>query len=189
VFVRPLAPADFEACLDLFTVVAGEGHYLATEAPVNRREIRLRWEALLRTGEGALFVAKEVDGAPPAGLAAMVGRGRPELGMLVAPGHRRHGVGSVLLAACLSWARAAGAMEVVLHVFPHNEAAIALYRKHGFEARARILRAYARRNGERWDAIRMVRSLDTGRSLYAPRDGGGWPGSRQPARLTRNRLA
>ena len=176
--VRPLSPANLEACLDLFTAVAEEGHYLATEPPVNRRELRLRWEALLRTGEGALLVAEEAAGAPPAGLAVLVGRARPELGMLVAPACRRHGVGSALLTACLAWARAAGAREVVLHVFPHNEAAIALYRKHGFEDRGRILRAYARRNGERWDAIRMVRALDGGRALYAPREQGGWPGSR-----------
>jgi len=164
--------------LDLFTAVAEEGRYLATEAPVNRREIRLRWEALLRTGDGALLLAEEAGGVPPSGLAALVGRARPELGMLVSPGRRRQGVGTALLTACLAWARGAGAREVVLHVFPHNEAAIALYRKLGFEDRGRILRAYARRNGERWDAIRMARALDAGRSLYAPRDAVGWPGSR-----------
>ena len=52
-----------------------------------------------------------------------------------------------------------GAREVVLHVFPHNAAAIALYRKHGFEDRGVVSAAYPRRNGERWDAIRMVRVI------------------------------
>jgi ribosomal protein S18 acetylase RimI-like enzyme len=156
--VRTVERADFPACLDLFTRVAEEGRWIATEAPVDRREVRLRWEALIRGGEGALLLAEEGEGALPEGLAALVGRARPELGMLVAPGSRRRGVGSALLAACIEWARAAGAPELVLHVFPHNQAALALYRKHGFEEQGRILRAYPRRSGERWDAIRMVRA-------------------------------
>jgi len=48
---------------------------------------------------------------------------------------------------------------VVLHVFPHNTGAVALYRNHGFEERGMLRRAYARRSGERWDAIRMVKAL------------------------------
>lgn len=157
--IRAVEPGDFPRCLDLFSRVAGEGLWIATEAPVDRREVRLRWEALLRTGDGALLLAEEGAGSPPEGLAALVGRARPELGMLVAPGSRGRGVGSALLEACIEWARAAGAPEMVLHVFPHNQAARALYRKHGFEERERLLRAYARRNGERWDAIRMVRVI------------------------------
>jgi ribosomal protein S18 acetylase RimI-like enzyme len=160
--VRGLEPEDLPSCLDLFSRVAEEGRWIATEAPVDRREVQLRWQALLRTGDGALFLAEEDAGAPPEGLAALVGRARPELGMLVSPGSRRRGVGSALLAVCIAWARAAGAAELVLHVFPHNEAALALYRKHGFEERGRILRAYLRRNGERWDAIRMVRAICAG---------------------------
>jgi ribosomal-protein-alanine N-acetyltransferase len=157
--VRAVEPRDVRACLDLFSRVAAEGRWIATEAPVDRREVRLRWEELLRLGEGALFLAEEGERAPPLGLAALVGRIRPELGMLVAAGSRGRGIGSALLAACIAWARAARAPELVLHVFPHNQAALALYRKHGFEERERLVRAYARRNGERWDAIRMVKEL------------------------------
>jgi RimJ/RimL family protein N-acetyltransferase len=47
----------------------------------------------------------------------------------------------------------------VLHVFPHNEGAIALYEKHGFVHRGMVRRSYRRRNGEHWDAYRMVREL------------------------------
>jgi len=159
--VRRVEREDLPACLDLFSRVAEEGRWIATEAPVDRREVRLRWEALLRTGDGALLLAEEGEGGAPLGLAALVGRARPELGMLVAPVSRRRGVGTALLSACIEWARAAGAAELVLHVFPHNQAALALYRKHGFEERARIVRAYPRRNGERWDAIRMARSTGT----------------------------
>ena len=155
--VRTLAEADLEACLDLFEAVAAEGRWLANEVPLHRGEIRARWRDLLASGEGTLLVAE--DGGPPAGLAAMVGREAPELGMLVRAERRRQGIGEALLLACLEWARARGAREVVLHVFPHNEGAIALYRKHGFEECARVAAAAPRRSGERWDALRMVKPL------------------------------
>jgi [ribosomal protein S18]-alanine N-acetyltransferase len=157
--VRRLTAADLEASLDLFEAVCAEGRWLASEAPIDRAEVRRTWEALLATGDGTLLLAEEAAGAPPAGLVALVGRARPELGMLVAAGQRRRGVGTALLRAALDWAREAGAAEVVLHVFPHNAAARALYLAHGFEDRGLVLRAYPRRSGERWDAHRMVRPI------------------------------
>ncbi len=160
--VRRVEARDLPACLDVFSRVAEEGRWIATEAPVDRGEVRRRWEDLLRTGDGTLLLAEEGVGNGPVGLAALVGRARPELGMLVAPGSRRRGVGSARLAACIEWAREAGAAELVLHVFPHNHAARALYRKLGFEERTVLQRAYPRRNGERWDVIRMVRRIAGG---------------------------
>lgn len=157
--VRPAAPADLRACLDLFVAVCAEGRWLATEAPVDRREVRAGWQAILDTGQGTLLLAEERPGAPPVGLALLVGRARPELGMLVADGHRRRGIGERLLVAAIEWCREVGAAELVLHVFTHNEAAFGLYRKHGFEAGAVLRGAYPRRSGERWDAIRMVKVL------------------------------
>jgi ribosomal-protein-alanine N-acetyltransferase len=157
VVIRPLADPDLEAALDLFEAVASEGHWLATEPPFDRREVRARWRDLVGTGEGAIIIAEE--DAAPIGLAAAVGREIPELGMLVRADRRGRGVGDALLRACLEWARAIGARMVVLHVFPHNAAAIALYRKHGFVERGIVAGAYRRRSGERWDAIRMERVL------------------------------
>lgn len=157
--VRTVGERDIEACLAVFEEVSAEGRWLATETPVDRREVAARWRALLETGEGTLLLAEEGEGGGPVGMAAMVGRTSPELGMLVARAHRRKGVGDALLDACVAWARSAGAREIVLHVFPHNPAAIALYRKHGFEERGVLRRAYPRRSGEKWDAVRMVKVL------------------------------
>ena len=158
--VRKLAEADLEPSLDLFEAVAAEGSWLATEAPIDRAEVRARWLDLMKTGEGTLLVAE--DGPVFVGLAAMVGLMSPELGMLVHAGRRRQGVGDALVRACVDWAAGRGAREVVLHVFPHNVAAIALYRKHGFEERGLVRGAYPRRNGEKWDAIQMVKPLAPG---------------------------
>jgi [ribosomal protein S18]-alanine N-acetyltransferase len=169
VHVRPVAAADLPACLELFEAVCEEGRWLATEPPVDRPEVRARWDALLSTGDGTLLLAEETAGGPPIGLVALVGRARPELGILVAAGWRRRGVGGRLICAALAWAEAAGAPEVVLHVFPHNAAGLALYGRHGFESRGTVLRAYPRRSGERWDAIRMVKAL--GGRAPAPGEG------------------
>jgi RimJ/RimL family protein N-acetyltransferase len=155
--VRTLEDADVEAALDLFAEVAAEGRWLATEAPVDRREVRARWRDLRASGDGTLLVAD--DGVAPVGLAALVGRTEPELGMLVRADRRRQGVGDALVLACIEWAKAHGARRVVLHVFPHNEGAIALYEKHGFVHRGMVRRSYRRKNGEQWDAYRMVREL------------------------------
>ncbi len=163
--VRTLAEADLEPSLDLFEEVAAEGRWLANEPPVDRREVAARWRDLIRTGEGTILLAD--DGGPPAGLAAMVGFASPELGMLVRAGLRGRGIGDALVRACVAWAEGRGAREVVLHVFPHNDAAIALYRKHGFEDRGLVRAAYPRRNGERWDAIRMVLPLPAQRRASA----------------------
>jgi ribosomal protein S18 acetylase RimI-like enzyme len=157
--VRTVTAADLDGCVALFTRVAAEGRWLAAEPPVDVAEVRARWRALLDTAEGTLLVAEEDEGGAPLGLAALVGRSSPELGMLVDAAHRRRGVGDALLDACAEWARSVGARELVLHVFPHNGGAIALYRKHGFEERGLLRSAYPRKDGTRWDAQRMVKAL------------------------------
>jgi ribosomal protein S18 acetylase RimI-like enzyme len=51
----------------------------------------------------------------------------------VHPDHRRQGIGRRLVVACLEWARARGARELVLQVNHRNDPAIQLYRKLDFE--------------------------------------------------------
>lgn len=175
--VRPLADAELEATLDLFEAVAAEGRWLATEAPMDRREVRARWRDLAASGEGTILVALD-DGAP-VGVAAMIGREAPELGMAVRAERRRRGIGDALVLACLAWARERGAARVVLHVFPHNAAAIALYRKHGFELRGVAPGGLRRRSGERWEALRMERALGPAAGMG---DAAGHPGGSASSR-------
>jgi ribosomal protein S18 acetylase RimI-like enzyme len=78
-----------------------------------------------------------------------------ELGMAVAREWRGRGVGSALLAAGIDWARGRGLHKLSLSVFPHNEAGIALYRKHGFAEEGRRVKQYRRSTGELWDAVDM----------------------------------
>jgi ribosomal protein S18 acetylase RimI-like enzyme len=74
---------------------------------------------------------------------------------MVAPTHRRLGIGRGLLEEAVAWAREAGVRKIELHVFPWNEPAIALYERFGFE-REGYRRAQYVRDGEELDAILMA---------------------------------
>ena len=55
------------------------------------------------------------------------------VGLAVAPGDRRLGVASALLAAAEQHARARGARKLSLRVLSSNETAMRLYERHGFQ--------------------------------------------------------
>ena len=79
------------------------------------------------------------------------------LGIAVLPQAQRQGVGSALMAAMCDYAdRWAGALRLELHVYSDNHAAIALYKKFGFQLEG-THRAYALRDGEYVDSLSMAR--------------------------------
>ena len=55
-------------------------------------------------------------------------------GLFVAHDFRRQGIGGALVRACMVWAANCGASAVRLEVRASNEAALALYHRHGFSA-------------------------------------------------------
>src|SRR6188474_3481158 len=78
-------------------------------------------------------VAEERDGIatePPVDVEAWAARWQLEGTFVAVAGSEI--VGSPLLAAAIARARERGLHKLSLSVFPHNEAAIGLYRKHGF---------------------------------------------------------
>ncbi|HEY3187538.1 MAG TPA: GNAT family N-acetyltransferase, partial [Solirubrobacteraceae bacterium] len=85
--------------------------------------------------------------------------GRPnrpaDIGMSVAREWRGRGVGTALMQTCVDWAREHGVHKLSLQVWPHNDAALRLYEKFGFEREGLLRRHYRRQNGEDWDAIVM----------------------------------
>ncbi len=121
-------------------------------------------KALRRYPHAAVFVAERDDGT-------LVGRlsvGRDphpasahvaDVGLMVAFDARRQGVGTALLQAAVEWAREAGIRKLELHVFPWNEAAIALYEAFGFE-REGFRKGHYRRGGEFVDAILMAYEIE-----------------------------
>jgi ribosomal protein S18 acetylase RimI-like enzyme len=62
------------------------------------------------------------------------------LAIAVAADARGQGIGARLMEEAIAWARAAGVEKLVLSVYPHNDAAIALYRRFGFVEEGRLER-------------------------------------------------
>jgi len=81
------------------------------------------------------------------------------IGILLHKLYRRRGVGSALLQRLIVWARGAGIDALYLEVFPHNEAAIALYRRFKFAQTAYHTNRLTRKSGEQWDTIEMALKL------------------------------
>lgn len=94
-----------------------------------------RWRSRLEI-PGALDLVAVLDGTPVAmatGVPADEGPSAAELiSMWVGPAARGRGVGDRLIAEIARWAADEGYRTLKLAVMPHNDAAIALYRRNGF---------------------------------------------------------
>ncbi|HEX6491715.1 MAG TPA: GNAT family N-acetyltransferase [Gaiellaceae bacterium] len=160
VLVRTTRREDVPAVVGLIGEVAAEGRWILTEAPIEEKRLSELITASLEGETGTALVAEAEEAiVGNLGLHA-AGPDSVWLGMSVARGWRGRGVGSALLEAALDWACGRGFRQVSLEVFPHNEAAISLYRKFGFVESERLRERYRRRNGEVWDALVMTRSLE-----------------------------
>ena len=152
--VRRATVDDVEARVDAYIAVAAEGRWIGGELPLDRDE---RIRAFTESANGDDFVGfiAEADGGLVGELSLHLRRGRGDIGMLVLDGWRSKGVGSALMRACIDHAREAGLHKLTLQVWPHNERAIALYEKFGFEREGYLRKHYRRKTGELWDAISM----------------------------------
>jgi L-amino acid N-acyltransferase YncA len=153
--VRPARADDGRAIAALMAAVAQERDGIATEPPVDIEE---------RAAQFARSAAESVVAIAGGQIIGMLHvsvsrHGFGELGMLVERGWRGHGVGSALLQAAIGWARGRGLHKLCLEVFPHNTAAIGLYRKFGFAEEGRRVKQYRRASGELWDSIVMGLAL------------------------------
>ena len=160
VTVRPATLTDVDAVVAMLVEVAGEGRWIATEAPVDVDQRRRRLVEDVER-EDAIMLVAEVGGQVVGELGLHLARyGVADLGMAVAPGWRGRGIGSALLAEAIDRAGKAGAHKIALQVWPHNTAAIALYERFGFQREGYLTRHYRRRSGELWDAVVMGLRLD-----------------------------
>lgn len=159
--VRRAAPGDADAVSRLARSVSAEPEgWLLTlgtwrSSSEEKRAIRL----LRHHPDAALFVAETAEGI--VGRLSITRDQHPssqhvaDIGLMVAQGYRRRGIGRALLDAAVEWARASGIDKLELHVFPHNEPAIKLYESFGFEQEGYRKRHY-RRGQEYVDAILMA---------------------------------
>jgi ribosomal protein S18 acetylase RimI-like enzyme len=157
--VRPAVESDLDAVVNILWSVAGEGRWVGTELPFDRRERRRMYDRMLHSSTATVLVA-DFEGRIVGQAALQVASyGVVDLGMAILDGYRGRGIGTALLEAGIEWARLSGAHKMSLEVWPHNEAALSLYRKLGFIEEGRKVRHYRRANGEIWDAILMGRPL------------------------------
>src|SRR5947209_5571319 len=161
VVIRPQEQRDIEGVLDVLEAVAAEGRWIGAELPFDRvgRGERIRRDIEDPEHAGG-FVAD--DGGTIVGSIGlhMAPYGVVDLGMALLDGYRGRGLGTALLEHGIDWSRRRGAHKMALQVWPHNEVAIALYRKLRFEEEGRLRRHYRRRNGELWGAVIMGLLLD-----------------------------
>jgi RimJ/RimL family protein N-acetyltransferase len=147
--IRPAEERDRRPLAQLFAAVAEERDGIAAEPPIDVDE---RATSLDLDGTFVAVAADEVVGSLHVGQSSF---GYGEIGMMVAREWRGRGVGSGLVAAAIEWGRENGLHKLTLDVFPHNEAAIGLYRKFGFAEEGRREKQIRRASGELWDVLEM----------------------------------
>jgi len=159
--IRQAAPGDAAALVRLAREVGAEpeGWLISTSEWRGAGDERRYLRTLRRSRDAAVFVAEADEGIVGR---LSVGRDRhpasahvADLGLMVAKGHRRRGIGRALLEQAVDWARGTGVTKLELHVFPHNEPAIRLYETFGFRREGYRERHY-RRNGGLVDAVLMA---------------------------------
>ena len=162
--VRPAEPGDAARLVELAREVGAEreGWLITSGDWRSAGEERRYLRTLKRHPHAAVFVA-ETNGTI-VGRLSIARDPHPasdhvaDVGLMVARDHRRRGTGTALMEAAEGWARAAGVRKLELHVFPHNEAAIALYERLGYE-REGFRRGHYRRGSDFADAILMAKQL------------------------------
>jgi RimJ/RimL family protein N-acetyltransferase len=164
-WIRPAEPRDAPALVELANTVGSEpeGWLISTNNWRSVADERRYLRSIRRYPHAAVYVAEASErivgrlsvGRDPHPASAHVA----DLGLMVAQAHRRRGIGWALLEQAVVWARSVDVQKLELHVFPHNDAAIALYESFGFEREGYRKRHYRRPDGF-VDAILMAYELE-----------------------------
>lgn len=141
--IRRATPRDAAAFLDFWREIVAEERYVRSEEvryPVRtyRRRFRDRsdWEVHLVAVDGsrlAGYVTVQRERHP-------VTRHVGSLAIAVAADARGRGIGRRLMQEAIAWSEAVGIEKLVLSVYPHNDAALSLYRSLGFIEEGRLAR-------------------------------------------------
>ena len=163
--IRPADPRDAAQLVALAEAVGSEpeGWLISDSRWRSVGDERRYLRAVRKHPDAAVFVA-ELDDRIVGRLSVArdphpASRHVADLGLMVAADARRQGIGQGLLAEAADWARRVGVRKLELHVFPHNEAAIALYERSGYGREGFRRRHYRRPDGTYVDAVLMAKQL------------------------------
>lgn len=141
--IRPAGPGDARAFLEFWTAIVAEERLVRTEevdmrVRAYRRRFRKRsdLETHLLAFEGGRLVGHvtvQRERHP-------VTRHVASLAIAVAVDARGRGIGHRLMEEAIAWSKEASVEKLVLSVYPHNDAAISLYRSFGFVEEGRLAR-------------------------------------------------
>jgi len=146
--VRPATAADAPLLAALHATGGGDRPWSAGE-----------YQALLARPQTLTWVAMTDGEAVGFLIAALIADEAEIYEIVIAPAHRRRGLGQALMAVLMSQAKAAGARNIHLEVAADNAAARALYDGCGFQAAGRRKGYYKYSNGTTADAILMTLSI------------------------------
>jgi RimJ/RimL family protein N-acetyltransferase len=163
--VRRAEPRDAPTLVELAREVGAEpeGWLIADGEWRSVGEERRHLRAVRASSHVAVFVAETEGGV--VGRLTIAREVHPacshvaDVGLMVARRERRQGIGAALLKAAEDWAQVVGVRKIELHVFPHNETALALYERVGY-VREGYRRAQFRRGRDLIDAILMAKLIE-----------------------------
>jgi ribosomal protein S18 acetylase RimI-like enzyme len=116
-----------------------------------------QWNSGVRSGAYLAMDDDEIACGIAGGYFPDDGSGPYLVSMWVAPTHRRHGIGRMLVNAIFDWAKSSGARKLFLHVTTTNEPAIKFYEGLGFTHTGNVV-PYP--NDPALQESEMVRSFD-----------------------------
>lgn len=157
--IRLGRPEDHDEWRAVYEQVALEGRWIGGEQPLPPGR-SARFDAFFQDDRLLLVVEQAGGGLVGSLFSEFTFPGVTHLGMQLLEAWRGRGIGSALMEKCIDWTRDKRAHKVVLDVWPHNDRAIALYGKFGFEVEGRHRRHWRRTTGELWDMVAMGLVLD-----------------------------
>ena len=156
--IRPLGPDDREA-LERFLARVPEGDRTFFKEDVADPAVVDWW---LRPGASRALAVDDgvvlgsVAVVPLQGWSSHVG----DVRVVVDPDHRRRGIGRALTRHAVMEALRLGLTKMVVEVVADQEAAIAMFRSHGFDPEALLCDHVRDRNGELRDLMILAHSVE-----------------------------
>ena len=141
--IRPAKPRDARAFLEFWNAIVAEERFVRTErVEVPPRAYRRRF----RRRSDVEIDLLAFDGDRLVGHVTVARERHPvthhvgSLSIAVAADARGRGIGRRLMEEAIAWSTRVGIEKLVLSVYPHNDAAISLYRSFGFVEEGRLAR-------------------------------------------------